>query len=135
MSIFVDTSALLALVNANDNDHEAVARTWDEIQAAGCALITTNYVLLEAFVLMQNRLGLEAVGDLIQSVAPLLEVEWVSPEEHEAAVATVLAAKRRDLSLVDCTSFATMHRLGVSRAFTLDDHFREQGFERLPEAT
>jgi predicted nucleic acid-binding protein len=65
-------------------------------------------------------------------VLPLLSVQWGTEPDHDSAMATLLAANRRDLSLVDCVSFAAMRRLGVSRAFTLDDHFREQGFECLP---
>jgi predicted nucleic acid-binding protein len=33
---------------------------------------------------------------------------------------------------VDCVSFEVMRRLGIRRAFTLDEHFREQGFEVVP---
>lgn len=43
----------------------------------------------------------------------------------------MLVAGRRDLSLVDCSSFVTMRRLGIKKAFALDEHFREQGFELL----
>ncbi len=34
----------------------------------------------------------------------------------------------KKLSLVDCVSFETMRLLGVTTAFTLDKHFKEQGF-------
>jgi predicted nucleic acid-binding protein len=40
----------------------------------------------------------------------------------------MLAAGRKKLSLVDCVSFETMRLLGVTIAFTLDKHFKEQGF-------
>ena len=43
-----------------------------------------------------------------------------------------LAARRRDLSLVDVVSFLVMRREGLTRAFTLDPHFSEQGFECIP---
>jgi uncharacterized protein len=41
----------------------------------------------------------------------------------------VLAAARRNLSLVDCVSFELMRRLGIRRVFCFDPHFAEQGFE------
>jgi len=44
----------------------------------------------------------------------------------------MLAAARKKLSLVDCVSFETMRLLGVTAAFTLDKHFKEQGFMCLP---
>jgi predicted nucleic acid-binding protein len=43
-----------------------------------------------------------------------------------------LTSARRRLSLVDCTSFEVMRRLGITSAFAIDRHFVEQGFEVLP---
>jgi predicted nucleic acid-binding protein len=40
----------------------------------------------------------------------------------------MLAALRKKLSLVDGVSFETMRLLGVTTAFTLHRHFKEQGF-------
>jgi predicted nucleic acid-binding protein len=50
------------------------------------------------------------------------------------ATSRFLTAHRRGLSLVDCTTFEVMRNLGLTRAFTLDPHFAEQGFEVIPEA-
>ena len=65
---------------------------------------------------------------------PWVNVVWVDEVLHQTAMAGLLVARRRDLSLVDCASFAVMRRLGLRRAFTLDGHFAEQGFEVLPAA-
>jgi len=40
----------------------------------------------------------------------------------------VLAANRRQLSLVDCVSFAAMRESGIEHYFAFDEHFDEQGF-------
>ena len=132
MTVFVDTAALYAFIDQNDDGHHSVLRAWDELQDAGVALTTTNYVVVEAATLLQSRIGLGAVRTLIEEIVPALEVEWITPELHEAATEALFAANRRDLSLVDCVSFATIRRLGVRQAFTLDPHFRRQGFECLP---
>jgi len=100
--------------------------------AIGDHLISSNYVITECAALLQNRLGMAAVRDLFLVVAPSLRVHWVEPDEHESAVRTLLALGRRRLSLVDCVSFGVMRRLGIERAFTLDQHFAEQGFECAP---
>jgi hypothetical protein len=39
----------------------------------------------------------------------------------------ILAANRRQLSLVDCASFAAMRQSGFKNAFVFDRHFLEQG--------
>jgi len=132
MRVFVDTSALYSYMDKDDDQHQRVLQAWDEIEQADVLQATTNYVLTEASTVIQGRLGMPAVQDFLLDIVPVLEVEWVDRETHEAAVAAVVAANRRDLSLVDCVSFEVMRRLGIRRAFTLDEHFREQGFECVP---
>jgi predicted nucleic acid-binding protein len=128
VTTFVDTSALLAVLDADDKQHERASRTWRTLIDAGEPLLTTSYVLVETFALTQARLGLDAVGALDSSVVPLLQTIWVDDALHRAGIAALLTAHRRDLSLVDCVSFEAMRRHGITRAFVFDRHFRELGF-------
>jgi predicted nucleic acid-binding protein len=91
-------------------------------------LLTNNYVLVETAALLQNRLGIAALRAFQEDVAPLLRVDWVSPENHRRGIEAVLAAGRKKLSLVDCISFQAMREHAVRFAFCFDAHFREQGF-------
>ena len=132
--IFVDTSALYAVLDRDDQAHESARDAWigwlsDE---RDISLLTSNYVLVESFALLQSRLGIEAVRAFHDDLLPVLQLQWTTPEDHEIATQALLLAGRRQLSLVDCTSFQLMRRLGVSQAFAFDRHFEEQGFELLP---
>jgi uncharacterized protein len=129
MSVFVDTSALLAVLHGSDAHHARAARIWTTLVECDADLVSTNYVLVETISLLQSRFGLDAVRDLADTVAPLLRVSFVADDVHASALAALMAARRRQLSLVDCVSFATMRRLSVTRAFAFDPHFAEQGFE------
>lgn len=90
-----------------------------------------NYVVLEACALLQRRLGLTAVEDLVQKVLPVIRTHWMDAESHNLATATLLAARRRQLSLVDCSSFVAMRAEGCSTAFAFDAHFEQEGFQVL----
>ena len=129
MSTFVDTSALLAVLNADDDNHTPAAKAWRSLVESEEPLVCTSYTLVELFALVQHRFGLRAVRDLQEGVVPLLGVVWVDAGLHAEGVSALFAAARRRLSLVDCVSFACMRRLGITRAFHFDPHFREQGFE------
>lgn len=98
----------------------------------GRTLVTSNYVLVETLALLQSRLGIEAVRTFDDGIAPLLRVLWVDFCVHQQAIAAVLTAGRRRLSLVDCSSFVLMRRHGLETAFAFDDHFAEQGLEVVP---
>jgi len=129
MSVFVDTSAFLAVLDADDAEHSRASRAWRELITGGEPLVCSNYVLLETFAVAQRRLGMQAVRALQEDVCPLLRVEWVGEALHAAGVAALLTADRRQLSLVDCVSFELMRRIGARRAFCFDPHFEEAGFD------
>jgi predicted nucleic acid-binding protein len=132
MTVFVDTSAFLAVLDADDVNHFQASRVWQDLITQEVPLVCNNYVLVETYALVQSRLGMTAVTILQKDIRPLIGVEWVDEPTHRAGISALLTAHRRRLSLVDCTSFETMRQLGIQRAFTLDQHFSEQGFDCLP---
>jgi uncharacterized protein len=132
MSVFADTSGLYAVFDRDDANHSRSQTAWANWLREGEVLMTNNYVLLEVTALLQHRLGMAAVRALYEDVAPVLQVDWVSEEQHRAGAGAMLAASRRKLSLVDCVSFETMRHHGLRIAFCFDTHFREQGFETKP---
>lgn len=127
--VLVDTSALLAILDADDRNHRLAREIWTDLLAREARLLCTNYVLVETFALVQHRLGVQAARALQEDILPVIEVAWVDETTHQAAVSALLTAGRRDLSLVDCVSFEVMRRLGLETAFTFDRHFAEQGFQ------
>lgn len=131
MNVFVDTSALLAVLDRSDERHAAARQTWMILLDGTHTLLSHNYVLVETSAVLARRLGLDAVRVFERDVRPVLDLVWVTREVHEAAVGAHLAARRRALSLVDCVSFEVMRRTGVRSAFAFDPHFREFGCETI----
>ena len=66
---------------------------------------------------------MDAVRALFGDVLPMVTVVTVDEALRVNAVAALLGANRRDLSLVDCTSFALMRQRGIASAFAFDRHF------------
>jgi len=132
MTTFVDTSALFAVLDADDQNYLPANQTWEELVTQDEVLICTNYILVESFALVQHRLGMDAVRTLQEDILPLVNVEWMDSQTHNSSVMALLVADRRRLSLVDCASFVTMRRLALSTVFTFDHHFEELGFEVIP---
>lgn len=126
--IFVDTSALYALLDRDDRNHGCAKEKWVKLLDGGEPLFTTNYVAVELFALCQRRIGFAAVRAIQEDVLPVIEVKWIGEEDHELAVTALLATGRRKLSLVDCASFSAMRKASSRIAFAFDEHFIEQGF-------
>ena len=130
MTTFVDTSALLALLDGDQPRHNEALAAWTRLADANSHLVTSNYVLLETIAVAQRRLGLDAVRAFVRDVLPAVETVYVDDEIQQAAIGALLAAGRRQLSLVDCASFEIMRRHRIDRALAYDAHFDEQGFEK-----
>jgi len=131
VSVFVDTSALYALLDRDDANHRPAAEAWAALLESHEPLSTSNYVVVETTALVQHRLGLPAVAALTRELLPVVSVEWVSEADHREAAAALLAAGRRRVSLVDTVSFVLMRRLGAESAFTFDPHFEGEGFRAV----
>jgi uncharacterized protein len=129
--LFVDTSALYALMDRDDANHDGARRVWAHL-GRDDQLLTHNYVLVETAALVQRRLGIEALRALVDELILPISTMFVDRAVHDAAVSGVLTAQVRQLSIVDVVSFELMRRTGVRAAFAFDDHFRRFGFELLP---
>jgi len=87
VTVFVDTSALLAVLDADDEHHAEAAAHWQRLVETDEPMLSTNDVLVETFAVVQRRLGMDAVRVLVRDVLPLLDVEWVRSADELAYAA------------------------------------------------
>ncbi len=131
MRAFVDTSALLALLDDSDFRQKDAARIWTRLIDSDADLVTHSYVVVESMAVVQRRLGNKSVPFLLDGLLPLVRVIWVDEEIHRLALSALRAAAKSGLSLVDCVSFEIMRLRGCEAAFAFDRHFGEHGFTTL----
>lgn len=133
MRTLVDTSALYALLDADDDNH-AAAGAW--LSGPGLApretLVSHNYVLVETAALVHHRLGTAAVRDLFDAFVPMLSVVFVDATLHARAVAAHLAGLGRRVSFVDRVSFELVRHADLARAFAFDRDFAAEGIALVP---
>lgn len=132
--IFVDTSALYALFAARDRNHAAAREALGAMREARESLVTSDLVLLEAYVLVHARTGSPG---LLRFRSAVGRSRWLRSVDASSAVveeawALIEARIDRGYSFVDATSFVLMRLLGTNRAFGFDDHFRQEGFVLVP---
>lgn len=132
MTVFIDTSALYALLDSDDAEHGAATEYLVELADTVTELVSHDYVVVETTALVQHRLGMRSVRRLHNHVLPAVAVRSVPPEARDVAVAALLAAEQRRVSLVDRVSFELMRRWELQTAFAFDDDFDRQGLTRVP---
>lgn len=130
MSLFVDTSGILGLVDRDDPSHMAVVGAF----ALGRhePLMTHAYVVIETIAVTRRRFGPEVTAAIIDEVLPALDVSPIDAALHAAALREFRVAIESSVSLVDRVSFAFMRREGLMRAIALDSDFRTAGFGTVP---
>ncbi|MGH3908638.1 MAG: type II toxin-antitoxin system VapC family toxin [Pseudonocardiaceae bacterium] len=131
MTTFVDTSAWYAALDEADPNHMQASVVLRSLLHSE-RLVTHSYVVVETIALVQRRLGLAAVDAFVSRLLGPVQVTWVDPDLHDRAIGAMLAARQRDVSLVDWTSFELMRRQGITAAFAFDSDFANQGFSVLP---
>jgi predicted nucleic acid-binding protein len=120
VSLFVDTSIWFAAVDSSDMDNDRAK----SILKVGETLVTTDHVLIETWSLLHHRLSPNAAERFWQGLrSGVAIIEPVGLADLEAAWQIGSSWRDQDFSIVDRTSFAVMHRLGIDRAASLDDHF------------
>jgi predicted nucleic acid-binding protein len=130
VTLFVDTSGIIALVDRDDPAHAAAKAAF--AMGRSEPLATHTYVVVETLALARRRFGAGVAADLVDHVLPALDVSEVDSELHASAILTFREAIESSVSLVDRASFAFMRREGIGRAIALDVDFRTAGFETVP---
>ncbi|MBI2683978.1 MAG: PIN domain-containing protein [Actinobacteria bacterium] len=127
MTLFVDSSAWYAAADDGDRSNGAARR----VLASGEALVTSDHVLVETWLLLNRRLGWDAsqrfwaaLRSGVAVIEPVISIDlniaWEIGEDFPD----------QGFSVVDRTCFAVMRRLGVFRAATFDHHFAIYRFGR-----
>ena len=127
---FVDTFALLAMLNPSDARHRE-AMAW--FNSSRRPLVITEWVLTEladglsavrtrgASVTVEQRFRADARVTIVESSADLFRrgLELYADRPDQA------------WSLTDCISFVVMNDHGLTEALTADHHFEQAGFVAL----
>ena len=124
-SVVWDSSAILALLDADDADHARAMVVARDIASERRPSFITNYIEAEAHALILRKLGRAMAREWLltggSTVVPALSAEEQTAKE-------ILARHTdKDWTLCDAISFAVLDARRVARAFTFDHHFRQYG--------
>jgi len=131
--VFVDSSAYLALLDADDEHHSQATEILQELAQARYRQFTTNVLLIESHALILSVLGrthaAQFLKDMQESNTVVLRARAA---DEERAKQILFQYDDKDFSFADTISFAVMERLAIRLAFTFDRDFAQYGFTVLP---
>lgn len=128
-AVLWDSSAILALLDADDADHARAVAVARQIASEGRPSFITNYIEVEAHALLVRKLGRTLAREWL--LTGRLPVVRALPVEEERAREIVTRHTDKDWTLCDAISFAVLEARHIARAFTFDHHFRQYGRWRV----
>lgn len=133
MKVFIDTSAWIALYDRNDKYHKNAKKIWTEIIGKKKQIYTTFDILDETITLLRFRVGYKGSVDFGESVfeSKIINIIEINTELRIKAWEFYNKFSDKKLSFTDCTSFAAMSLLDITKSFTFDKHFLQVGFSVL----
>jgi predicted nucleic acid-binding protein len=129
--IFLDTSALLALLDADDEFHQRASAFYDQLLGEDCELWVSSYVRVETIALVHRRIGFGPLRELVESLDVTTTTVWVDEHMHGAVWSEFVGRQGRRLSFVDCSTLLIATSLGAT-VFTFDSDFSLEGLPVVP---
>jgi len=128
-TVFVDTSAFVALRNRAEQEHASARAILGRLVAERASLFTSNYVFAETYTALLVRIGRAEAIEWGRRFRASEAIELVRIEEavDEEAWSILVSHADKPWSYVDACSFALMEREGTAEAFAFDRHFVQRG--------
>src|SRR3989442_1415991 len=113
--VFVDTSAIAAVLNEGDQYHTQAVRGYKALVAKGYSRVLTNFVIAETHALLLNTTHNTALGLKWLREIAYTDFTVIRPSKIEEEEAVQLLSNHRDKlwSLVDALSFTVIEKLTI----------------------
>jgi predicted nucleic acid-binding protein len=131
VTVFLDTVGLLAVWDESDQWHRGAQECFTRLAAGRVELVTSSFVLLECGNAAARRPYRSAVNRLRKQMERGNRLMVPTEEDWQTAWLAYERGEADSAGIVDHISFTLMRRLGISKVFTNDGHFRAAGFETL----
>ena len=129
--LFVDTSAFIALEEADDINHaRSLGFREGIVKGEYREVVSSSYVLDELMAWFSRHPDKKvALGEKLRSGA--VRLEWVSKSIEAAAWNVLVTHRHIPFSLTDGTSLVLMDQLRIRDVFAFDEDFRRLGKYRV----
>jgi len=128
--IFIDTSALVALFDRSDNNHQKAKTLLEIIRNNKIKLLMSDYIFDETITTVLSNAGHKTairIGEFILG-SNIVELSWLDESIIMKAWEYFKRHSDKEYSFTDCTTFILMEEMKLSNFFAFDEDFVQAGF-------
>jgi predicted nucleic acid-binding protein len=125
--VFLDASFWIAYRDERQDLHAQARRILSEIFRRRLHFVTTLPILCEIQAHFSRNEKRKAVILRDFDANPLVQIEAITHADQQDAFELLRQHADKTYSLCDAISFVVIQRLGLKRALSFDDHFRQFG--------
>src|SRR4030042_2597054 len=129
--IFIDTNFYVSLENKADSNHANAKEILASLVQKNPQFFTTNLVLYETVTVISLRVGREAAIYFKDHFDPATRILWLNRATETKAWGLFREIRNKNVSFVDCYSFALLKELEIKEVLTFDKDFAKQDFQLL----
>ena len=125
--VLADASFWVGLRNRRDQFHERSREIASDLLGSRTPLVVTPLIFAEvhAFFVRAPALREQIIRDFWEN--PAVHMEDVSVVDQRDAIELLRTYQDKEYSFCDACSFIVIERMGLRRAASFDDHFRQMG--------
>ncbi len=131
MTVFVDSSAFVALRYVDDPHYKTAKQIVSKLRLQDTQLVTSNFIIAESITVISQKASHQDAIEFYEQDLAAVEIVSISEELEDKAFEIFKKLTSKNVSFVDCISFALMREQKIKTTFTFDEHFRQQGFKVL----
>ncbi len=130
-AVFLDTVGVVALWNRRDQWHAAANEAFGILLAERAVFYSTTYVIAECANAVSRVPVRSNLAKLVAGMEKTGGLQIPTDAEWAEAWAKYVRGHSGSPGMVDHLSFLVMRRRGLSRVFSNDQHFANEGFSPL----
>ncbi len=137
MTCFIDSSALLAVVDQSHKDHESARSHFEQFLEKNAKIICNNTILDETVQILKSRMGNQAairfMSIIDESILTVnLRMDWISRRVRRSALNNFIKSNNDELHLRHFYIQETLKRKRVDIIFSFDKSLKTFGLPLLP---
>ena len=138
MLFFADSGFFIGLHHKKDNNHDAAEEIWKHLNEKGIiyglnSLLVTDYVLIEVFQTLQNKIGFKKTTEIHNNLIAGCKIQHITRNNIDEAIQKKLlpscnhSTNEPRIGLVDGISLVVMEKRKIPMIISFDE-----GFDFIP---